>query len=145
VDGAGRAHVRLPTLPYFLFWLAFYVLRSGQAAAEPARARGGRYLAPSLGAVKKARAARPARAAGLPVSVLPACPRCAPQRRGACMRQGFWASPLLQSGSAAGRHDCPTDTLPWPAGRGTCAQWTARPAAAHQRRWEPGQPAPCPP
>ncbi|KAK9831540.1 hypothetical protein WJX81_007383 [Elliptochloris bilobata] len=53
VDGAGRAHVRLLTFQYFLFWFAFYVLRSGQAAAEPARARGGRLLAPSLGAVKK--------------------------------------------------------------------------------------------
>lgn len=56
VDGAGRAHVRLPTFQYFLFWFAFYVLRSGQTAAEPARMRGSRYLAPSLGAVKKARA-----------------------------------------------------------------------------------------
>jgi len=55
VDGAGRTHVRLATFQYFLSWFAFYVLRSGQAAAEPARARGGRYLAPSLGVVKKVR------------------------------------------------------------------------------------------
>ena len=113
MDGAGRAHVRLPTLPYFLFWLAFYVLRSGQAAAEPARARGGRYLAPSLGAVKKARAAPPG-----PLS-RPCCRparACAPRGAARACASGFRALPMAQSGSAAGPRGCPTDVLPWPAG-----------------------------
>ena len=56
VDGRGNCHVHLNVFEYFVFWTAFYVLRSSQVTSEyhpRASPRGYGHLAPSLGTVRK--------------------------------------------------------------------------------------------
>ncbi|BDA48624.1 hypothetical protein COCOBI_12-3050 [Coccomyxa sp. Obi] len=54
-DPQGRTQIHLNVLSYFLFWMAFYVLRGSQAQSLAAPSRAARYnhLAPSFGSVKK--------------------------------------------------------------------------------------------
>ena len=54
-DAQGRTQIHLNVLSYFLFWMAFYVLRGSQAQslAAPTRAALYSHLNPSFGSVKK--------------------------------------------------------------------------------------------
>jgi hypothetical protein len=57
-DGLGRNQIHLNVFTYFLFWMAFYVLRGSQTqqSAAPAHMRRYSHLTPSLGSMAKARA-----------------------------------------------------------------------------------------
>ena len=57
-DARGKYHVHLNVFEYFVFWTAFYVLRSSQVSGSynpQAAPRGYGHLAPSFGSVKKVR------------------------------------------------------------------------------------------
>lgn len=57
VDRRGKYHVHLNVFEYFVFWTAFYVLRSSQSGGclpQPAP-KGYSSLAPSFGTVRKVR------------------------------------------------------------------------------------------
>lgn len=57
-DARGKHHVHLNVFEYFIFWTAFYVLRSSQVSGSynpQAAPRGYGHLTPSFGSVRKVR------------------------------------------------------------------------------------------